>query len=288
MSSDRMRKSVSTALSQCTCILFLIGKAESFSFTTTSSVLRTTTTAHFAQNNHGKRGISRMNQLINRRSIVLLQNEEDGEQQRLSDNDSPTRSRRGLLKVAASTALSMSSLFLPSPSAQSNALATVTSSPNPAINVPKYTSDVSWPLGKVAFSLLPLAGTSSRRATVKEEIVPNTMWTFDQIQGVVNVNVPVRMTVVKLSPAAGGGLFVHNPLAPTSQLMSMMRELEAMHGPVRHIVLGTVALEHKSTFGPFAQAYSDASVWIQPGNNFFAARDSGLACISTLICHAIS
>ncbi|EED94657.1 predicted protein, partial [Thalassiosira pseudonana CCMP1335] len=91
------------------------------------------------------------------------------------------------------------------------------------------------------------------------------IWTFDQIQGVVNVNVPVRMTVIKLSPAAGGGLWIHNPLAPTPQLLRQIRDLEKQHGPVRHIVLGTVALEHKATLGPFAQHFADATVWIQPG-----------------------
>ena len=35
---------------------------------------------------------------------------------------------------------------------------------------------------------------------------------------------------------------------------------------MRHIVLGTVALEHKATLGPFAQYFSKtATVWIQPG-----------------------
>jgi len=45
-------------------------------------------------------------------------------------------------------------------------------------------ADVSWPLGKVAFSLLPLAGTSTRRATVEECIVPDTIWTHDQVRSV--------------------------------------------------------------------------------------------------------
>ena len=61
----------------------------------------------------------------------------------------------------------------------------------------------------------------------------------------VNVNVPVRQTVVKLSEKAGGGLLVYNPCAPTPQLMKMMKNLEEKYGPVRHIILGTVALEHK-------------------------------------------
>uniref|UniRef100_A0A7S4J269 Uncharacterized protein n=2 Tax=Odontella aurita TaxID=265563 RepID=A0A7S4J269_9STRA len=45
----------------------------------------------------------------------------------------------------------------------------------------------------------------------------------------------------------------------------MMRALEKEHGPVRHILLGTVALEHKATVGPFAQRFKDATVWLQPG-----------------------
>lgn len=68
-----------------------------------------------------------------------------------------------------------------------------------------------WPLGKVAFSLLPLSGTYTRRATVMETLIPSTLWTFDQIQGVVNVNVPVRMVVIKLGDAAGAafGCIIH-------------------------------------------------------------------------------
>lgn len=134
-----------------------------------------------------------------------------------------------------------------------------------AISAPAFSKDLSWPLGKVAFSFLPLAGTSSRRATVEQEVVPGKIWTFDQVQGVVNVNVPVRQTVVKLSEAAGGGLWVHNPVAPTPQLLKMMKCLEEQNGPIRHIVLGTVALEHKATFGAFARTFPNATVWIQPG-----------------------
>jgi len=130
------------------------------------------------------------------------------------------------------------------------------------VSTPAFVPDLSWPLGKVAFSLLPLAGTYSRRATVEETIVENTIWTHDQIQGVVNVNVPVRQTVVKLHD---GGLWIHNPVAPTPQLLQMVHELERQHGPVKHIVLGTVALEHKATFGPFSSHFPAATVWIQPG-----------------------
>jgi len=127
---------------------------------------------------------------------------------------------------------------------------------------PPYDRDLYWPLGKIAFSLLPLAGTSSRRATVQQEVIKDTIWTHDQIQGVVNVNVPVRQTVIRLR---SGGLWVHNPVAPTPQLIKMMRELEDRYGPVKHIVLGTVALEHKATLGAFASYFPKATVWIQPG-----------------------
>jgi hypothetical protein len=107
---------------------------------------------------------------------------------------------------------------------------------------------------------------------VEQTIVPNQIWTHDQLQGIVNVNVPVRQTVVKLSKQAGGGLWVHNPVAPTHQLLSMMKNLEQQHGPVRHIVLGTVALEHKATFGAFCRQFPDATVWIQPGQWSFPVQ----------------
>ena len=158
----------------------------------------------------------------------------------------------------------------------------------PVVPTPPTTSDLTWPLGKVAFSLLPLAGTSTRRATVEETVVPNQIWTHDQIQGVVNVNVPVRQTVVKLSKEAGGGLWVYNPVAPTPQLLSMMKNLEAQHGPVRHMVLGTVALEHKATFGAFARQFPKATVWIQPGEKRSCWAMPVCCCIPNTVCLSLS
>jgi len=140
------------------------------------------------------------------------------------------------------------------------------------VPTPPTTGDVTWPLGKIAFSLLPLAGTYTRRATVEQCLVEDTIWTHDQIQGVVNVNVPVRQTVVLLST---GGLWVHNPVAPTPQLLRMMHRLEEKYGPVRHVVLGTVALEHKATLGDFASHFPDATVWLQPGQWSFPI-DAGI------------
>ncbi|CAN0425816.1 unnamed protein product, partial [Ectocarpus sp. 8 AP-2014] len=95
------------------------------------------------------------------------------------------------------------------------------------------------------------------------------VWTFDQLQGILYVIVPVRMTVIKLDKSEGGGLFVYAPVAPTGECMAMMRKLEAEHGPVRHIVLGTLGLEHKVFAGPFAQRFSEARVWYTPGQYSF-------------------
>ena len=174
-----------------------------------------------------------------------------------ADDGSISSGRRGMLQ---SVSLAAASALLPSFPVQAAEVAKVV--PSPA-----FTSEVSWPLGKIAFSLLPLAGTSTRRATVEECIIPDTMWTHDQIQGVVNVNVPVRQTVIRLED---GGLWVHNPVAPTPQLLQKMKALEDKYGPVRHIVLGTVALEHKATFGAFCQNFPKATAWVQRKFNFLS------------------
>ena len=89
------------------------------------------------------------------------------------------------------------------------------------VQVPEKSNRYKFALGKLAFSGLPLSPESvDRRKTLLTEVVKDTIWTLDQVQGIINVNVPVRCTVVKLS---GGGLFVNNPVA----------ELEAVHGPVK-------------------------------------------------------
>lgn len=180
------------------------------------------------------------------------------------DGAAPGNHRRRLLlrsAVAAWTVLSVTNQ--PSLAASTNE--------NFLVPNPPQTGQYSWPLGKVAFSLLPLSG-GSRRATVETEIVPDTIWTHDQIQGIVNVNVPVRQTVIRLQHD-GGGLWVHNPVAPTPQLLSYMRSLEQKYNcTVQHIVLGTVALEHKTTFGPFASHFPDATCWVQPGQWSFPVQ----------------
>ena len=115
------------------------------------------------------------------------------------------------------------------------------------------------------WGVLPV-GPYKRKKTIMETIVPNTIWTFDQKFGILNVQVPLRMTVIKLT---GGGLFVYDPIAATPELLGYMKELEEEHGPVKHIVLGSVAIEHKVYAGVFAQKFKNAQVWVQPGQYAF-------------------
>ena len=127
---------------------------------------------------------------------------------------------------------------------------------------PKKNSSLVFGLGSIAFSLLPLSPESlGRRKTIQTEVVKDKLWTFDQLQGVINVNVPVRSTIVKLKD----GLFVHNPVGPTKEYISMVRDLEKVHGPVKYIVLATLGLEHKGTAGAFSGYFPEATVYLQPG-----------------------
>ena len=89
--------------------------------------------------------------------------------------------------------------------------------------------------------------------------MPGRIWSFEQVQGVIYVHVPVRMTVVKLD---AGGLFVYAPVAPTAECLKLLSEVEAEHGPVRHILLPTLALEHKDFAGAFAGARPAAQLWV--------------------------
>jgi len=131
------------------------------------------------------------------------------------------------------------SLQLPTRPAIKVAIRSTTKASVRPIVVPPVQPETSWPLASVAFSLLPLAA-GSRRKTLETTVVPGQLWTHDQLQGIVNVNVPVRSTVVKLKE---GGLWVHNPVAPTPEYLGLIQALEEAHGPVKHIVLGTVRMQ---------------------------------------------
>ncbi|MEM6611091.1 MAG: DUF4336 domain-containing protein [Cyanobacteria bacterium P01_C01_bin.72] len=102
----------------------------------------------------------------------------------------------------------------------------------------------------------------SKRRTIRREVLPNQIWTFDQLQGIFYVVVPIRMTVIKLQQ---GGLLVYAPVAPTKECLELVSELEASHGEVKYIILPTISgLEHKNCVGPFARQFLQATVYVAP------------------------
>ena len=117
--------------------------------------------------------------------------------------------------------------------------------------------DRNWPLWPV----VPIYPYGQRR-TLRREVVPGQIWTFEQVQGIFYVVVPIRMTVVKL---AAGGLLAFSPVAPTRECVRLVQELEIEHGPVKYVILPTVTgVEHKYFVGPFAQRFKQAQVYVAP------------------------
>lgn len=109
--------------------------------------------------------------------------------------------------------------------------------------------------------LLPLYPQSKRR-TLRTEVVKDTLWTFEQVQGILYVVVPVRMTIVRLEE---GGLLVYAPVAPTPECIRLVNELITQHGDIRYIILPTISgLEHKIFVGPFARHFPQAQVFVAP------------------------
>jgi hypothetical protein len=118
-------------------------------------------------------------------------------------------------------------------------------------------SDQSWPW----WPLLPLY-PYGRRPTLVRELIPEQLWSFEQLQGVFYVAVPIRMTVARVP----GGLMLYAPVAPTGEVLAALRDLEQRHGPVRSIVLPTASgLEHKLPVPAMARAFPQAEVWVTPG-----------------------
>jgi hypothetical protein len=108
--------------------------------------------------------------------------------------------------------------------------------------------------------LLPLYPYGRRRTLVRE-LIPDRLWSFEQLIGVWYVAVPIRMSVLRLEH----GLLLYAPVAPTAELLQALRPLEQRHGPVRTIVLPTASgLEHKLPVPAMARAFPAAEVWITP------------------------
>ena len=101
-----------------------------------------------------------------------------------------------------------------------------------------------------------------KRRTIRKEVVKDTVWTFDQLQGIFYVVVPIRMTVVRLNE---GGLLVYAPVAPTPECVRLVEELVAEYGKVKYIILPTISgLEHKIFVGPFARRFPDSQIFVAP------------------------
>ena len=111
-----------------------------------------------------------------------------------------------------------------------------------------------WPL----FPLYPYG----YKKTIFRELIYEQIWSLEQIQGLYYVAVPIRMTIIKVD----NGLMLINPLPPTKELISELNKLIIKYGPVTNIVLPTASgLEHKIGLPAISRIYSDADIWICPG-----------------------
>ena len=108
-----------------------------------------------------------------------------------------------------------------------------------------------------------------RRRTLVRELIPDQVWSFEQLQGLLYVAVPIRMTVLRLA----GGLLLYGALPPTRELRRALEQLEQRYGPVLSIVLPTSSgLEHKLPLPALARAFPAAQVWISPRQWSFPLR----------------
>ncbi len=102
----------------------------------------------------------------------------------------------------------------------------------------------------------------SHRRTICRELIKDTIWSFEQLQGILYVVTPIRMTIVRLS---AGGLLVYAPIAPTQECLRLVNELVIQHGDIKYIILPTASgLEHKIFAGPFARQFPTAQVFVAP------------------------
>jgi len=97
----------------------------------------------------------------------------------------------------------------------------------------------------------------TKRATFRYSMGRDA-FALEQLLVFKDVAATVRTTVIKLS---NGDLWVYNPQYPTGEYCRLLDEI----GPVKHVVLGCNALEHKAPVGAFCKKYPNASVWISPG-----------------------
>ena len=129
----------------------------------------------------------------------------------------------------------------------------------------EITAESNWPL----WTALPVA-PYARRKTIRRTIVARKVWTFEQLIGIYYVHVPIRMTVVAVQHYGTQeednkkqrGLVVYAPVAPTAECLRLLGELSDDYGPVRAIILPSVAVEHKVNAGPFARKFPAADFFL--------------------------
>ena len=103
-----------------------------------------------------------------------------------------------------------------------------------------------------------------RRKTIRREVISERVWTFEQVQGIFYVVVPVRMTVIRLDE---GGLLVYAPVAPTGECLQLLQELIERYGDVKYVILSTISsLEHKTFVAPFARKFPQALIYVPPNH----------------------
>jgi len=164
-----------------------------------------------------------------------------------------------------STVSDRRSLFTKGASIAAAAVITANSSPSTAeAIIPK---EANWPL----WTALPVAPYSKRR-TIRYSIAPG-VYAFDQLIGIYYVHVPIRMVVMTVHQNDNDnngnsdnndkrGLVVYAPVAPTKECLALMQDLIDQYGPVRDIILPSVAVEHKVNAGPFARAFPKANFYV--------------------------
>eukprot|EP00471_Norrisiella_sphaerica_P010640 CAMPEP_0184502298 /NCGR_PEP_ID=MMETSP0113_2-20130426/49919_1 /TAXON_ID=91329 /ORGANISM="Norrisiella sphaerica, Strain BC52" /LENGTH=492 /DNA_ID=CAMNT_0026891389 /DNA_START=192 /DNA_END=1666 /DNA_ORIENTATION=- len=95
------------------------------------------------------------------------------------------------------------------------------------------------------------------KKTVMEQVVPGSVYTFEQQLGVFDVVVNIRMTALVLKE----GLMLVNPIAPTPECVGLVQAIERKHGPIKYLLLPTTQVEHKVNLAPFVDAFPHAEVW---------------------------
>ena len=136
----------------------------------------------------------------------------------------------------------------------SSAVTTLTTAASVGSDGSKRKDDTYWPL----WPALPIFPFSQRKTLVRQ--VTEGIWTFDQLIGIYYVHVPIRMTVVAMKESKG--LLVYAPVAATKDCLNQLQPLIDKYGPIRYIILPSVAVEHKVLAGPFARKFPEAEFYV--------------------------